>query len=127
MRIAMRLGALIIVIAVVGGSAVSAIGRGAGAPGVNEAGENVTLMVGRSTILETGSAIARVSLTSSDIADALVKKSPYYAIATIPGGLYTGNPEPTKTYGVLATMVTSAKTPADTVYLITKAVLAAIW
>jgi TRAP transporter TAXI family solute receptor len=54
--------------------------------------------------------------------DALVKKSPYYAVATIPGGLYAGNPEPTKTYGVLATMVTSAKTPADTVYLITKAV-----
>ncbi|MEO7761961.1 MAG: TAXI family TRAP transporter solute-binding subunit [Casimicrobiaceae bacterium] len=62
-----------------------------------------------------------VALTGPAI-EALVKKSPYYALATIPGGLYTGNPEPTKTYGVLATMVTSAKTPADTVYLITKAV-----
>ncbi len=62
-----------------------------------------------------------VPLTGPAI-DALVKKSPYYAYATIPGGLYSGNPAPTKTYGVLATMITSAKTPADTVYLITKAV-----
>jgi TRAP transporter TAXI family solute receptor len=54
--------------------------------------------------------------------DALVKKYPYYAYATIPGGMYSGNPQPTKTYGVLATLVTSAKVPADTVYIVTKAV-----
>jgi TRAP transporter TAXI family solute receptor len=54
--------------------------------------------------------------------DALVKKYSYYAYATIPGGMYSNNPQPTKTYGVLATMVTSAKVPADTVYAITKAV-----
>jgi uncharacterized protein len=62
-----------------------------------------------------------VSLTGPAI-DELVKKSPYYAYATIPGGMYANNPEPTKTYGVLATLVTSAKVPADTVYIITKAV-----
>lgn len=62
-----------------------------------------------------------VPLTGPAI-DELVKKSPYYAYATIPGGLYSGNAEPTKTYGVLATMVTSAKVPADVVYVITKAV-----
>jgi TRAP transporter TAXI family solute receptor len=62
-----------------------------------------------------------VPLTGPAI-DELVKKSPYYAYATIPGGLYSGNTEPTKTYGVLATMVTSAKVPADVVYVITKAV-----
>src|SRR5260370_7079883 len=38
-------------------------------------GESVTLMVGRWTVLDTGSPIARVSLTSSDIADALVRSS----------------------------------------------------
>jgi hypothetical protein len=54
--------------------------------------------------------------------DELVKKHPYYAYATIPGGMYANNPQPTKTYGVLATMVTSSKIPADTVYTITKAV-----
>ena len=62
-----------------------------------------------------------VSLTDPAI-DALVKGKPYYAYATIPGKLYANNPDPTKTYGVLATVVTSAKVPADVVYVITKAV-----
>jgi uncharacterized protein len=62
-----------------------------------------------------------VSLTGPAI-DELVKKHSYYAYATIPGGMYSNNPQPTKTYGVLATMVTSAKVPADVVYTITKAV-----
>src|SRR6266508_514000 len=35
-------------------------------------GDNVKLAVGRSTVLDTGAPIARVSLTSADIADALV-------------------------------------------------------
>jgi hypothetical protein len=62
-----------------------------------------------------------VSLTGPAI-DSLVKAKPYYAYATIPGKLYANNPDPTKTYGVLATVVTSAKVPADVVYVITKAV-----
>ena len=36
--------------------------------------------------------------------------------------MYANNPDPTKTYGVLATLVTSTKVPADVVYVITKAV-----
>jgi len=62
-----------------------------------------------------------VSLTGPAV-DGLVKKYPYYAYATIPGAMYANNPEPTQTYGVLATLVTSAKVSADTVYVITKAV-----
>ncbi len=62
-----------------------------------------------------------VSLTGAAV-DSLVSKNSYYAKATIPGGLYSGNPEPTQTYGVLATMVTSAKTPEQTVYILVKAV-----
>jgi TRAP transporter TAXI family solute receptor len=54
--------------------------------------------------------------------DGLVKKYPYYAYAEIPGGMYAGNPQPTKTYGVLSTLVTSSKVPADSVYAVTKAV-----
>jgi hypothetical protein len=54
--------------------------------------------------------------------DTLVKEHPYYAYATIPGGMYANNPEPTKTYGVLATVVTSAKTPDNVVYDLVKAV-----
>src|SRR5207245_11693057 len=61
------------------------------------------------------------SLTGPAI-DGRVKKYPYYAYATIPAGMYANNPDPTKTYGVLATLVSSSKVPADTVYIVTKAV-----
>lgn len=54
--------------------------------------------------------------------DKLVSEKPYYAKATIPGGLYQGNPDPTETYGVLATLVTTSKTPDETVYQLVKAV-----
>jgi TRAP-type uncharacterized transport system fused permease subunit len=54
--------------------------------------------------------------------DKLVKGNPFYAYATIPGGIYKNNLEPTKTYGMLATMVTSTKVPADVVYQVMKAV-----
>jgi TRAP transporter TAXI family solute receptor len=62
-----------------------------------------------------------VSLTGPAV-DKLVAEKPYYAKATIPGGLYANNPEPTTTYGVLATVVASSKVPADTVYQVVKAV-----
>ena len=62
-----------------------------------------------------------VSLTGPPI-DKLVKDKPYYAYATIPGGLYPNNAADTKTYGVLATMVSSSKVPADTVYAVVKGV-----
>jgi len=54
--------------------------------------------------------------------DTLVKEHPYYAKATIPGGMYANNPNPTETYGVLATVVTSAKVSDDTVYALVKSV-----
>jgi TRAP transporter TAXI family solute receptor len=62
-----------------------------------------------------------ISLTGPAV-DALVKGHPYYAKATIPGGMYANNPNPTDTYGVLATVVTSAKVSDDTVYALVKAV-----
>src|SRR5436190_1656674 len=64
MRI-VKIGALILVIALFGGPGTLATGSG----------ESVTLMVGRSTIVDTGTPIARVSLTSPDVADALVTAS----------------------------------------------------
>jgi TRAP transporter TAXI family solute receptor len=54
--------------------------------------------------------------------DKLVKGNPFYAYATVPGGLYKNNPEPTKTYGVMATLVTSTKVRPDVVYRVVKAV-----
>jgi TRAP transporter TAXI family solute receptor len=62
-----------------------------------------------------------VSLTGPAI-DKLMAGKPYYAKATIPGGLYPNNPQATETYGVLATVVASSKTPAETVYQVVKAV-----
>jgi hypothetical protein len=54
--------------------------------------------------------------------DKLVAQNPFYAKVDIPGGLYAGHANPTPTYGVLATFVTSAKVPEATVYELTKAV-----
>ena len=62
-----------------------------------------------------------VSITGPEIDKLLVGK-PYYAKATIPAGLYPGNPQATQTYGVLATFVASAKTPSDVVYTVVKQV-----
>jgi TRAP transporter TAXI family solute receptor len=62
-----------------------------------------------------------VSVTGAAV-DKLVAEKPYYAYATIPAGLYPNNPQETKTYGVLATLVASSKTPPDTVYVVVKAV-----
>ena len=62
-----------------------------------------------------------VPLTGAAV-EKLVKEKSYYAYATIPGGLYPNNPADTKTYGVLATLVSSSKVPADTVYAVVKAV-----
>jgi TRAP transporter TAXI family solute receptor len=62
-----------------------------------------------------------VSIIGPDV-DKLLRDKPYYASAQIPGGLYPNNPEGARTYGVLATVVASAKTPADTVYQVVRAV-----
>jgi len=62
-----------------------------------------------------------VSITGPAV-DKLLEGKPYYAKATIPGGLYPNNPNPAQTYGVLATVVASSKAPADTVYQVVKAV-----
>lgn len=54
--------------------------------------------------------------------DQLVEKYPYYAKATIPGGLYIGSDNPVETFGVYATLVSSSDVDADTVYAVVKAV-----
>ena len=62
-----------------------------------------------------------VSLTGPAV-DKLVADKPYYAKAQIPAGLYPNNPQATDTYGVLATFVSSSKTPPDTIYQVVRAV-----
>ncbi len=65
---------------------------------------------------------ARLVPLQGPAVDKLVEKFPFYAKAEIPGGLYAGHEKPTPTYGVLATFVTSAKVPEESVYELTKAV-----
>lgn len=65
---------------------------------------------------------AKLVALTGEAVDKLVAANAYYAKATIPGGMYSGNPDPVETYGVLATVVSSADTPEDTVYAVTKAV-----
>jgi TRAP transporter TAXI family solute receptor len=62
-----------------------------------------------------------ISLTGPAV-ETLLKEHPYYAKAAIPGGMYANNPNPTETYGVLATIITSAKVADTTVYALVKAV-----
>ncbi len=54
--------------------------------------------------------------------DKLTQASPSYVKATIPGGMYAGNPGNIETFGVKSALVTSEKTNSDVVYKLTKAV-----
>lgn len=65
---------------------------------------------------------AKVVDVTGDEVDALVDEFPFYRYATIPGGMYEGTPEDVTTYGVGATMVSSAEVDDDIVYEMVKAV-----
>ncbi len=54
--------------------------------------------------------------------DALVKENDYYRTATVPAGMYRGTDADTKTFGVGATFVSSAKVPEEVIYQVVKAV-----
>lgn len=54
--------------------------------------------------------------------DKLVEDRPYYFKAVIPGGMYRGNDNDVNTFGVGATVVTSADVPEEVVYQFVKAV-----
>jgi len=63
-----------------------------------------------------------VSVTGAPI-DKLVSDNPYYRVATVPGGMYTGNPDDTTTFGVGATFVTSTDISDDVAYIVAKSVM----
>lgn len=54
--------------------------------------------------------------------DKLVADNSYYRKATIPGGMYSSNPEDVNTFGVGATFVSSTAVSDDVVYEVVKAV-----
>lgn len=62
-----------------------------------------------------------VNVTGAAV-DQLVADNPYYRVATIPGGMYRGNDNDTQTFGVGATLVTSASVSDDVVYALVKSV-----
>jgi hypothetical protein len=53
---------------------------------------------------------------------ALVEENPFYRTAVIPGGMYRGTDNDTTTFGVGATLITSATVPDDVVYALVKSV-----
>jgi uncharacterized protein len=65
---------------------------------------------------------ARLIPMTGPAVDKLLADKPFYTRATIPAGLYPNNPQATQTYGVIATVVASSKTPADVVYTMVKQV-----
>ncbi|PSL13708.1 hypothetical protein CLV44_111119 [Marinobacterium halophilum] len=54
--------------------------------------------------------------------DMLVVENSYYRKVAIPGGMYRGNPDDVMTFGVGATIVSSAQVPDEVVYNVVKAV-----
>ena len=70
----------------------------------------------------TSTVDARLVPVTGEAIDKLVEENPYYAKATIPGGMYAGNPDDVETFGVKATFVTSADVADDVVYEVVKAV-----
>lgn len=62
-----------------------------------------------------------VEITGAGI-DGLIADNDFYRSATIPGGMYAGNPNDTTTFGVGATFVTSAAVSDKAVYSIVKGV-----
>ena len=62
-----------------------------------------------------------VSVSGAPI-NKLVADNSFYRVATIPGGMYAGSPNDTRTFGVGATVITSADVPDKVVYTVVKAV-----
>ncbi|MGR5177372.1 TAXI family TRAP transporter solute-binding subunit [Vibrio mediterranei] len=70
----------------------------------------------------TTSCDSRIVSVNGPIVDKLVEDNSFYRKATVPGGMYNGNPDDVMTFGVGATFVTSTSVPDDVVYAIVKSV-----
>lgn len=54
--------------------------------------------------------------------DEIANSYPFYTYATIPGGMYAGNPNDVKTFGIKATFVTNEAVDEEIIYQLVKAV-----
>lgn len=70
----------------------------------------------------TDGCAAKIISLNGTVEQGLVKKFPYYAFTTIPKGTYKTTDADVTTFGVMATIVTSADQPDDVVYEVTRAV-----
>jgi TRAP transporter TAXI family solute receptor len=70
----------------------------------------------------TQSCKVRIISIDSETVDKLIASNSFYVKSTIPGGMYSNNPNAVQTFGVKASLVTSEKASIDVVYNITKAV-----
>ena len=70
----------------------------------------------------TSCSVKLVNVSGAPI-DKLVNDNDYYRVAVIPGGMYTGNPKDTTTFGVGATFVTSTDVPNNVAYIVAKATM----
>ncbi|MCU7891159.1 MAG: TAXI family TRAP transporter solute-binding subunit [Candidatus Thiodiazotropha sp. (ex Ustalcina ferruginea)] len=59
---------------------------------------------------------------AGEVVDRLIAENSYYASAMIPEGMYRGSDSPTSTFGVKATLVSSAAVDEEVVYQMVKAV-----
>lgn len=75
-------------------------------------------------VLQEASQSCKIKLITIDdkTIDKLIELNPFYVKAVIPGGMYANNQQNITTFGVKASLVTSAKISNDVVYQITKAV-----
>ena len=70
----------------------------------------------------TKNCAARLIPLTGPAIDRMVMDYPYFAYTTIAGGTYPANREPVRSFGVVATFVTSAKVPDDVVYTVVSAI-----
>lgn len=59
---------------------------------------------------------------SGPVIDKLIAENNFYRVATIPGGMYQGNPKDVHTFGVGATLISSASVDKNIVYQVVKSV-----
>lgn len=63
-----------------------------------------------------------IASATGEAVDSLLDQYPFYFRATIPGGMYRGTDSEVQTFGVGATIVTSANVPDEVVYVFVKSV-----
>ncbi len=70
----------------------------------------------------TGNCGARLIPIQGAVVNRLIEKNPFYARTAIPGGMYKGNPQNIATFGVKATLLTTADADEEAIYQLTKSV-----